>query len=204
MVISYPTGSMTADGGTKTTSGGNTIHTFTTSGSFTVTSLTPSALTTGTYALPVTGLSQGTLYYYRGYAVNATGTGYTSDATLTMSGYPTLTTPTSASPTTTTATLGANITSAGSPATITERGVCYGTSPMPSTTCVSEPLNPGIVKALVVAGGGAGGGAMGGGGGAGCQAELFRPSSLLWLRGPSPLSCLPTVESSYTHLLDIV
>jgi hypothetical protein len=34
VIISYPTGSMTATGGTITTSGGNTIHTFTTSGTF--------------------------------------------------------------------------------------------------------------------------------------------------------------------------
>lgn len=37
VIISYPTGSFTATGGTITTSGGNTIHTFTSSGTFTVT-----------------------------------------------------------------------------------------------------------------------------------------------------------------------
>ena len=36
VVISYPTGTISATGGTITTSGGNTIHTFTTSGTFTV------------------------------------------------------------------------------------------------------------------------------------------------------------------------
>lgn len=39
VIISYPTGSITASGGTITTSGGNTIHTFTSSGTFTVTSI---------------------------------------------------------------------------------------------------------------------------------------------------------------------
>lgn len=39
VIISYPTGSMTATGGTITTSGGNTIHRFTTSGTFTVISI---------------------------------------------------------------------------------------------------------------------------------------------------------------------
>ncbi|MEK7151736.1 MAG: glycine-rich domain-containing protein [Patescibacteria group bacterium] len=39
VIISYPTGSMTATGGTITTSGGNTIHKFTSSGTFTVTSI---------------------------------------------------------------------------------------------------------------------------------------------------------------------
>lgn len=36
VIIAYPTGSINATGGTITTSGGNTIHTFTTSGTFTV------------------------------------------------------------------------------------------------------------------------------------------------------------------------
>jgi len=39
VIISYPTGSITASGGTVTTSGGNTIHTFTSSGTFTVTAI---------------------------------------------------------------------------------------------------------------------------------------------------------------------
>lgn len=41
VIISYPTGSMTATGGTITTSGGNTIHTFTGNGTFTVGVPTP-------------------------------------------------------------------------------------------------------------------------------------------------------------------
>lgn len=45
VIISYSTGSLTATGGTITTSGGNTIHTFTTSGTWTVTS-SPTPLVT--------------------------------------------------------------------------------------------------------------------------------------------------------------
>lgn len=41
VIISYPTGTITATGGTITTSGGNTIHTFTSSGLFTVGSPVP-------------------------------------------------------------------------------------------------------------------------------------------------------------------
>src|ERR1051326_1081717 len=37
--------------------------------------------TTGVFTTPVTGLSNGTLIHYRGYATNGIGTGYTSDAT---------------------------------------------------------------------------------------------------------------------------
>ncbi len=39
VILSYPTGTITATGGTITASGGNTIHTFTTSGTFTVTAI---------------------------------------------------------------------------------------------------------------------------------------------------------------------
>ena len=39
VILSYATGSITATGGTITTSGGNTIHTFNASGTFTVTGL---------------------------------------------------------------------------------------------------------------------------------------------------------------------
>jgi len=44
VIISYPTGSINATGGTITTSGGNTIHTFNTSGTFTVSALGTSTL----------------------------------------------------------------------------------------------------------------------------------------------------------------
>lgn len=49
VVLSYTTGTATATGGTITTSGGNTIHTFTTSGTFTV----------------VSGLTNSVVYYVR-------------------------------------------------------------------------------------------------------------------------------------------
>jgi len=49
VIISYPTGTITATGGSITTSGGNTIHSFTTSGSFEITA----------------GLNPDTVYYVR-------------------------------------------------------------------------------------------------------------------------------------------
>ena len=39
--------------------------------------------TTGAFTVPATGLAPGTLYHYRGYAVNSVGTGYSPDATFT-------------------------------------------------------------------------------------------------------------------------
>lgn len=49
VIISYPTGSMSATGGTVTTSGPNTIHTFTSNGTFTFTVPTLAPDTTRTY-----------------------------------------------------------------------------------------------------------------------------------------------------------
>jgi len=86
----------------------------------------------------MTGLTPGTLYHYRAYATNSAGTAYGSDVTFTTLKVPTLTTPTSASITQTTVTLGANVTDLGNPASISARGVCYGTSPNPTTPCVAE------------------------------------------------------------------
>jgi hypothetical protein len=58
VIISYPTGTMTATGGTITTSGGYTIHRFTSSSTFTVTSI-PVPATLGVNAAP--SFSQWTL-----------------------------------------------------------------------------------------------------------------------------------------------
>lgn len=49
VIISYTTGQVTATGGTITTSGGNTIHTFTSSGTFEITAIAPITLPTGPY-----------------------------------------------------------------------------------------------------------------------------------------------------------
>lgn len=97
--------------------------------------------TTGVFTQNRTGLTPGTLYYFRGFATNATGIAYSADATFTTSlvnAIPTVTTPTVTSITTTTATLGANVTSLGVPASISARGTCWGTTPAPTTNCVAQ------------------------------------------------------------------
>lgn len=80
VIISYPTGSITATGGTITTSGGNTIHTFTSSGTFNITSapvstpidLTPyintkiTASTTGVIKSADIGISVSDILYILG------------------------------------------------------------------------------------------------------------------------------------------
>ena len=51
---------------------------------------------------------------------------------------PTVTTPTVSAITTTSATLGANVTSLGVPAAISARGTCWGTTPAPTTNCLAQ------------------------------------------------------------------
>lgn len=104
--------------------------------------------TTGVFTVIVTGLAQGTGYSFKAYATNGGGTTYTGTPTFTTlaGGVPTVVTPTSANITTTSATLGGNVTSDGG-LPITARGVVYsltsvndnpilggpGVTPVPST-----------------------------------------------------------------------
>ena len=80
--------------------------------------------TTGVFTSAVTGLSVGASYSFKAYATNSVGTNYTSVGTFTTLAPPTVTTPTSAGLTASTATLGGHVTSDGG-ALITERGVVY-------------------------------------------------------------------------------
>jgi prepilin-type N-terminal cleavage/methylation domain-containing protein len=102
-------------------------------------------IVSGVFTQERIGFNDGTLYYYRGYATNGTGIAYSEDGSFTtgsLNVIPTVTTPTVANITTTTATLGANVTSLGIPASISARGTCYGTSPNPTlingATCLAE------------------------------------------------------------------
>jgi len=90
---------------------------------------------TGSFSQAITGLTANTTYYVRAFAVNSQGTAYGNQQTFTTSlelSLAVLTTSTPTNITTTGATLGGNITSDGN-ATVTERGVCYSTSPNPTT-----------------------------------------------------------------------
>ena len=87
--------------------------------------------TTGVFTHSRTGLTPNTTYYVYGYATNATGTAYspnTSFTTLPSPTIPTVTTPTVTSITQTSATVGANVTSLGIPASISARGTCVSTT----------------------------------------------------------------------------
>ena len=93
--------------------------------------------TAGVYTQNRTGFTQNTTYYYRGYAISSAGTSYTPDGTFLTLGAPTVTTPTVSTINLTTATLGANVTSLGLPAAISARGICWGTTPTPTTNCIT-------------------------------------------------------------------
>ena len=96
------------------------------------------------YSALVGNLQPSTTYSFKGYATNSVGTGYTGVRTFTTAAQPpTVISPTHTNVTASGATLGGNVTSAGS-APITERGVVY---------MVSQPgCNPtigasGVIKA---------------------------------------------------------
>jgi prepilin-type N-terminal cleavage/methylation domain-containing protein len=97
--------------------------------------------TTGIFTQNRTGLIPDTLYYYRGYAINVTGTAYSTDGSFTTNSnniIPEVTTPTESSISSTSATLGASVISLGLPASISERGTCLGITPAPTTNCLAE------------------------------------------------------------------
>jgi hypothetical protein len=90
---------------------------------------------TGAFISYLTGLTANTPYYVRAYATNSVGTAYGNEQTFTTlenPDIPTVSTDTVIDITDTTATSGGNVTSDGG-ATVTARGVCWSTSPNPTT-----------------------------------------------------------------------
>lgn len=87
----------------------------------------------GTFTSNITGLSQGTIYYYRAYATNSAGTAYgNQDTFLTKSiNLPTITTTAISYITDNSANSGGFVHSDGG-ASITARGICWNTSPNPT------------------------------------------------------------------------
>ncbi|MCP5108009.1 MAG: hypothetical protein GY950_31760, partial [bacterium] len=87
---------------------------------------------TGAFTVPVTGLPPGTTIYFRAYAVNSAGTGYSAqDSFPTPPLPPTVTTDAVTNITATTATCGGDVTLDGG-APVTSRGVCWSTSTGPT------------------------------------------------------------------------
>ena len=81
-----------------------------------------------------------TTYYYRAYATNSVGTGYGITYTFTTVANPQVTTTLLSAVTSTSASSGGNITSDGG-ASVTERGVCWSTSPNPTIALTTKTNN---------------------------------------------------------------
>ncbi|MFA4864311.1 MAG: hypothetical protein WC605_11150 [Bacteroidales bacterium] len=89
---------------------------------------------TGSFESYLSGLTSNTLYYIRAYATNSIGTAYGDELTFTTLpvNLPTVTTAEVTNIAPTSATSGGNVTSDGG-ANVTARGVCWSTSPNPTT-----------------------------------------------------------------------
>ncbi len=125
-------------GGNVTSDGGSTVMArgvcWSTSPSPTISDAhTTDGSGTGSFTSSLTGLSPGTTYHVRAYATNTNGTAYgftlnfTTDPT-----YPSITTAAVTIINSTSVSCGGNVTSDGGTA-VTARGVCWGTSPNPTT-----------------------------------------------------------------------
>ncbi len=97
------------------------------------TSKTTNGTGLGTFNSALTGLTPNTNYHARAYATNSVGTGYGLDIAFnTQNGIAVLSTAAITNITNLSATSGGNITADGG-APITARGICYNTSPNPTT-----------------------------------------------------------------------
>lgn len=134
------TGTSAISGGNVTSDGGATVITrgicFATSANPTIANTTVVATgTIGSFTCNLTGLTVNTTYYVRAYATNSAGIVYGNQITFTTlsATIPTVTTTSVTIFTSTSATLGGNVSSDGY-ATVIERGVYYGTSQNPEIT----------------------------------------------------------------------
>jgi uncharacterized protein (TIGR02145 family) len=142
-------------GGTISSTGGATI---TTSGlvwgananpEITLPTKTTNGTTSGTFTSSITGLTQGTTYYVRAYATNSIGTAYGPNITFTTVTTPTISsTATVTSITGTTATGGGTISFDGG-ATVTSRGLVWGTTSGATTFSVTSGTGSGTYTASI-------------------------------------------------------
>ncbi len=124
-------GSITSDGGASITARG--LCWSTTPNPTTANGKSTSTGTTGSFSTNITGLNIGATYYLRAYATNSVGTSYGNEVSFTtQNGVISLTTTAAFSVTALTASSGGNISSDGGGVAVTERGVCWNTSPNPT------------------------------------------------------------------------
>jgi len=135
-------GNITADGGAAITARG--ICWSTTSGpTINLSTKTFDGTGTGSFTSTMTGLTPNATYYIRAYAQNSVGVAYGDEVTFTMTAPVSLATLTTTAPvalTEATASSGGNITSDGN-GSITARGVCWSTSPGPTTALTTKTVD---------------------------------------------------------------
>ena len=124
-------GDITTDGGAPVTARGvcwSTSQNPTTSGSHTT-----DGTGTGTFTSALSSLNAATTYYIRAYATNSAGTAYGGQRTFTTANptTPTVVTTPATNITTSSATLGGQVTADGY-AAVTARGICWSTNPNPT------------------------------------------------------------------------
>ena len=102
-----------------------------------ITSSTVTPTDIGTFLTNLTGLSQGTTYYVKGYAKNTAGTGYTSETSFKTASYVSIVTLKPVITGSFTARSGGDISSTGY-STITARGICWSMDRNPTTALTSK------------------------------------------------------------------
>lgn len=133
-------GSITNDGGSSVTSKGIC---WSTSPGPTISLSTKTSDGTGssTFTSNLSGLTNGTTYYVRAYAVNTIGTSYGNEVSFTtQSGVVILTTTTVSSILANSAISGGNITNDGG-SNVTAKGICWNTSPNPTIELSTKTTN---------------------------------------------------------------
>ncbi|MBG7608161.1 MAG: hypothetical protein IZT59_09075 [Verrucomicrobia bacterium] len=109
-----------------------------------VTPISEATAATGVFTLDVAGLVPGSTYSFRAYAINGVGVSHTSSiGTFSTPGAPTITSPTNTDITSTSATLGGNVTSDGG-AVVLERGVIITPSTGASPNFVAVSTGTGV------------------------------------------------------------
>jgi hypothetical protein len=131
-------GNATADGGTAVTERGvvySSVDNTPTIGENNVTQNANGTTGTGSFSKSINGLTAGTTYYVRAYAINAEGTAYGSMQSFTTLNLPTITTAAVSTYDGVSATMGGNVTADGG-SSVTERGVVY--SSVDNTPTIGE------------------------------------------------------------------
>lgn len=144
-------GNITADNGSAILSRGvcyGTTASPTTANSIVVAS---PATGIGAFTCNLAGLTRATVYYVRAYATNNAVTTYGNQQTFTtLPLAPTVAATTAATAlTSTTATTGGNITDDGG-SVLTERGICYGTTSLPTITANTKITDPALTTGTFV------------------------------------------------------